>query len=598
MPPREQPRRSPMARPLSGSASDRGGRGVGSWRGGDGRGGGRPPSGPRLPDGSGGRPRGSSTILVGILAVVGVGLLVGAAIFAGGLPGSSPAPSPSPGATGGPATGGPSPAGTPTPSGSPGASAAPSTSPGGAVAAPLSLVADVRDLRQGISAATLTKEIAAGRVALPCGLTGLAIAGDDVALTGSACLTPAGVTTAVRSGRPRLGLLPPALVTPRVKVLRVAGADLFGSPSIRALDYPVVGRVRSMPASWAGFEVAEVRTLVSAGDTCPDRGVSHQTNTLKKGWDWALDGGTARYTGTHVDRRFDGPDGTGWPVVDAVRSGNEGAVRKLISDAEITIDDFECPMTSSFRQHDTGTVFSIDPRVAPLLARAGVDVVTLASNHMTDQGVDALRETLSLFDANGILRFGAGMDLAEALAPAVIDVRGVRFAFVGFNEIPGSAKASAANPGVAYLDETNVRRGIAAARKVADVVIVVPQWGWPEYHADFTARQKAQMKLFWDAGADQVIGHGTHWAAAVSITRGERGYRFAISSHGNFLFGQDWSRQTQESVIVELTFVGTKLAQARLHPFIVLDQAQPNLTDPTTDGKHVLEQVWAVSDLR
>ncbi len=143
-----------------------------------------------------------------------------------------------------------------------------------------------------------------------------------------------------------------------------------------------------------------------------------------------------------------------------------------------------------------------------------------------------------------------------------------------------------------------MRRGIAAARKVADVVIVVPQWGWPEYHADFTARQEAQMKLFWDAGADQVIGHGTHWAAAVSITRGERGYRFAISSHGNFLFGQDWSRQTQESVIVELTFVGTKLAQARLHPFIVLDQAQPNLTDPTTDGKHVLEQVWEVSDLR
>ncbi len=342
------------------------------------RGGGRPPSGPRLPDGSGrGRPRGSSTILVGSSPWSGW------ACSSGRPP--SPAGRPArrrlrrrrlvpPGACHRRAVA----AGTPTPSGRRERARCRHIA-GGAVAAPLSLVADVRDLREGISAATLTKEIAAGRVALPCGLTGLAIAGDDVALTGSACLTPAGVTTAVRSGRPRLGLLPPALVTPRVKVLRVAGADLFGPPSIRALDYPVVGRVRSMPASWAGFDVAEVRTLISTGDTCPDRGVSHQTNTLRKGWDWALDGGTARYTGTHVDRRFDGPDGNGWPVVDAVRSGNEGAVRTLISDAEITIDDFECPMTSSFRQHDTGTVFSIDPRVAPLLARAGVDVVTLAS---------------------------------------------------------------------------------------------------------------------------------------------------------------------------------------------------------------------------
>jgi poly-gamma-glutamate synthesis protein (capsule biosynthesis protein) len=298
-----------------------------------------------------------------------------------------------------------------------------------------------------------------------------------------------------------------------------------------------------------------------------------------------------------MDRRFDGPDGNGWPVVDAVRSGNAGAVRKLVSDAEITLDDFECPMTSNFRQHDTGTVFSIDPKVAPFLARSGIDVVTLASNHMTDQGVGALKETLKLFDQNGIKRFGAGMNLKQALKPAVIDVRGVKFAFVGFNEIPGSARASATTPGVAYLDETNVRAGIAAARKVADVVIVVPQWGWPEYHANFTARQKQQMELFWDAGADQVIGHGTHWAGPSSITKDDRGFHFVMGSHGNFLFGQDWSRQTQEGVLPELTFVGTKLVQVRLHPYIVMDQAQPNLVTPTTDGKHVLEQVWSVSQL-
>ena len=434
-------------------------------------------------------------------------------------------------------------------------------------------------------------------IIIGCGIDELALDGNPVTADTGACVKAGAITNAVRARKPRLGLLPAALVTPRVKVLRLGDADLFGAPRFRSKPYPVTAIVANLPAAWAGFDTAEVRTIISTGETCPDRGVSYWANTKKKGWDWVLDGGTARYTGIGIDRRFDGPDGNGWPVVKAVRSGNAGAVRTMISDAELTIGDFECPMTSDFVQHDTGTVFSIDPKVAPLLARAGIDVVTLASNHITDQGVDALQETMDLLDDAGVRWFGAGMNLARARKPAVIDVRGVRFAFVGFNEIPGSAKAGSGTPGVAWLTEANVRASISAARKVADVVIVVPQWAWPEYHAEFTARQKEQMALFWDAGADHVIGHGTHWSSAIAITKGERGSRVVISSHGNFLFGQDWSRQTQEGVLPELTFVGTRLAQVRLHPYIVMDQAQPNLITPTTDGKHVLEQVWSVSQL-
>ena len=566
-----------MVRPLSGSAAGR--RGV-------------PPEGrgPRLP---------LTGFTTALLAVVGVVLLVGAAVFAGGSPGSSvlqdPNASGAVGASSSPATTGQA--------SSPGASAAsPSATSAPAPNAgssdlPLALVADVRDLRESLTVAQLAKELSAGRVAIPCGLVELALDGSPLAADTAACVKPGAITKAVRERKPRLGLLPAALVTPRVKVLRVGDADLFGAPRFRSKPYPVTATVANLPAAWAGFDTADVRTIISTGETCPDRGVSYWANTKKKGWDWVLDGGTARYTGIGIDRRFDGPDGNGWPVVKAVRSGNVGAVRTLISDAELTLGDFECPMTSDFVQHDTGTVFSIDPKVAPLLARAGIDVVTLASNHITDQGIDALRETMDLLDDAGVRRFGAGMNLAQARRPAVIDVRGIRFGFVGFNEIPGSAKAGSGTPGVAWLTEANVRASIAAARKVADVVIVVPQWAWPEYHAEFTARQKEQMALFWDAGADHVIGHGTHWSSAIAITQGDRGSRVVISSHGNFLFGQDWSRQTQEGVLPELTFVGTKLVQVRLHPYIVMDQAQPNLVTPTTDGKHVLEQVWSVSQL-
>jgi poly-gamma-glutamate capsule biosynthesis protein CapA/YwtB (metallophosphatase superfamily) len=255
-------------------------------------------------------------------------------------------------------------------------------------------------------------------------------------------------------------------------------------------------------------------------------------------------------------------------------------------------------MVAGFTYHARGTLFNVDPRVAPLLAGAGVNVVTLGSNHITDAGATGVRQTLQDLDAVGIKHTGAGLDLTSALAPAVVDVRGVRFAFVGWDDIAGSSGAGPGHPGMAPLTAANVKASLATARGVADVVFAMPQWGWPEYHGDFTKQELAQRAMFFTDGADDVLGSGTHWASAISITPGSDGAdHFVIGSHGNFLFGQGWSRQTMEGVVVELTFYGATLVQARLHPYVVLDQAQPNLTDPTTDGRYVLSQVWSVSQL-
>jgi hypothetical protein len=50
-----------------------------------------------------------------------------------------------------------------------------------------------------------------------------------------------------------------------------------------------------------------------------------------------------------------------------------------------------------------------------------------------------------------------------------------------------------------------------------------------------------------------------------------------------------------EGVIVEATFYGKKLVQFRLHPYVVVQGAQPNLLEPTGDGAFVLNQVWSNS---
>ena len=511
-------------------------------------------------------------------------------VFACGGPGPTLTPAPS-------FTMAPTPwaSSTPSPTATPVPTPSPSPAP---IVFPIAVVVRFDDGRTSITPDALTAAAAAGKLMVPCEFTGLSLNGVAMTLsTSTTCKPAAQIATNVHTTANVIGLLPPGLVTPSVKVLQIGNADLFGSPTRRALAYPLFAQTATA-ASWTAYDVNDVRTLISTGDTCPDRGVSLLAVTKKKGWNWVLAGGSVRYTSFRMDTEYSGPAGKGWPVPNIRRGRDSGTVAALISDNDVSANDFECPLLAGWTQHNSGMVFTIDPRVAQLLAtKGGVKVVTLGSNHITNGGRAGVLETIKYLDAAGIKHTGAGKNLTDALAPAVVDVRGVKFAFVGWDDIKGSASAST-RPGVAPMTDANVCSSIKAARKVADVVIAMPQWGWPEYHNTITKQQVAQRAYFYQCGADDILGSGTHWASWASITPGANGPQFAIGSHGNFLFDQNWSQQTMEGVVVEATFVGTRLVQFRLHPYVVVQGAQPNLLDPMVDGKSVLNRVWSVSDVR
>jgi poly-gamma-glutamate capsule biosynthesis protein CapA/YwtB (metallophosphatase superfamily) len=459
---------------------------------------------------------------------------------------------------------------------------------------PLALIARFTDLRVSLDQDELAAAVNAGDILVPCGLEDLELGDESLTLPdASACLTPARIVAKVRAKSGPLGLVPIDAVTPAVKVLRIGDADLFGAPSRRGDPYPLMGLSNAFKAEAVAYDAGEVRTAVTPLNWCPDRGVAQQLAKIGEGWDWILDGGTARYTGTHVDHTFTGRSGNGWTVVDAVPVGDHGKVRALMRDADLTIADVRCPIVKNY-QPATGhsTVFSLDPEIVSLLTGASVDVVGIASNHIYDHGRLGLSQTIDYLDAAGIPHTGAGLDLADALQPAIVDVRGLKFAFVGFDSTIGAPNATADGAGVADLNLKNLETAITKAKAKADLVIALPVWNWPEYWAHFTQTSLRQRDEMFDLGVTAILGDGTHWAGALSLDQGPEGPRLAVATHGNFLFDQDWSRQTQEGVIYELTFYGKRLAQVRLHPYIILSHGQPNLTNPRTDGAYVLKQVF------
>jgi hypothetical protein len=397
-------------------------------------------------------------------------------------------------------------------------------------------------------------------------------------------LSPQAVLAAVRGRRDVLGFIRAADIRPSVRALGVDGRTLFGNGRVRSIaDWPlrVPGPSQPAPAGAPAFDPRATWTLVAAGDVMLDREVYRRTVVLGRGADFPWNGGTAKIAGRACCS-------AGLPFVKAVRTGGAGSVAALFRDADLALVNHEGPAPDRFSYHPTGLTFTFDPRLEVGLRRAGIDVVSLANNHIRNAGSAGVVQTIRALRAAGITPVGAGRNVQVARQPAWFTVDGVRVAILAYDAIDlWAASATMARPGAAPLDLRSCRADIAAARAAgAAVVVVLPHWG-VEYTAHPTAIQRRQAAALIAAGADVVLGSHSHWAGAMEAI----GDGLVVYSMGDFIFDLPRSEQTEEGLIVELTFVGRHLAQVDVHPTVELDRSQPNLLDPAGDGRVVLERV-------
>jgi poly-gamma-glutamate synthesis protein (capsule biosynthesis protein) len=69
-----------------------------------------------------------------------------------------------------------------------------------------------------------------------------------------------------------------------------------------------------------------------------------------------------------------------------------------------------------------GINYRMHPKNVPMLKAAGIDFCSLANNHVLDWGYRGLFETIDTLKAAGIHISGAGKNLDEASAPAILNV--------------------------------------------------------------------------------------------------------------------------------------------------------------------------------
>ena len=284
-------------------------------------------------------------------------------------------------------------------------------------------------------------------------------------------------------------------------------------------------------------------------------------------------------------------------------------VRDHIIAADIAVAPLESPLTSLGGPTPCveTVVLSGSPRVAPALAEAGIDVVLTIGNHMMDcwegcNGVGALYETLDLLRAAGIATAGAGENLAAARAPALLSVETVHgpvhFAFLGYDIIAPWYAAEEDQPGVAPINADYIREDIAAARELADHVLVGANWG-VEYTSNPIAFQREIGGIAIESGATFLFGNHPHWVQAVEHFDDA----LIAYSFGNFVFDQRWSVETTQGMLMELGFTAERLIGYRIRPVVTRAHSsqlpwhyRPDFVDPAGEGKPILTRIWNAQD--
>lgn len=235
---------------------------------------------------------------------------------------------------------------------------------------------------------------------------------------------------------------------------------------------------------------------------------------------------------------------------------------KILREADIFMVNEEFPFgTTGEAAADKQYTFRINPRYVSVLTDLGVDIVTLANNHVLDFGREPLTETLKTLDAAGIAHVGAGENLEEAKSLKTFEVGGKTIGFLGASRVipEYSWNASENSSGLfTTYDAAALVEQIQKAEESCDFTVVFVHWGI-ERSTQPEEYQKTLARQYIDAGADAVIGAHPHVLQGVEYYQDKP----IFYSLGNFIF----SNSSYDTMLVELTLDGEN-TEVRLIPCV------------------------------
>ena len=216
------------------------------------------------------------------------------------------------------------------------------------------------------------------------------------------------------------------------------------------------------------------------------------------------------------------------------------AVLQKFSSADLAFLNLENPLTTRGIRAEKGHVIRANPIQIEDFIEIGVDIVSIANNHMLDYGIDGLFDTLDTLEHANIKCVGGGRNIEAARSGTIFESNGNRIGFLAFaSTLPQSFSAAEERPGIApihahaafvvenptqqeqpgtpppvvtYPNNFDVDETCSVIRELkeqSDFVIVSAHWGVSGGDLVMDYQREVAHALV-DAKCDLVLGHHPH----------------------------------------------------------------------------------------
>ncbi|MCC6213966.1 MAG: CapA family protein [Polyangiaceae bacterium] len=259
-----------------------------------------------------------------------------------------------------------------------------------------------------------------------------------------------------------------------------------------------------------------------------------------------------------------------------------GDLAPLLARADLTFVNLESVLSD--QQGETQSprnrlVFTGPPEGGRALARAGIDLVSLANNHAWDYGRSALFQTFASLEDAGVAYVGASRTPRTQYEPSVIRVKGWSVAFFAVTHIwnQGAFGEHDGRHHVAWAAFDELRPHLRQARQQHDLVLV-SYHGGAEYSPTIMQWTREFVRALMGAGVDAVLGHHPHVPQAVGWIGGKP----VFHSLGNLVFAMHSDHPwTGTSFMARLTFHHDGALEAEACPYHILGH-RPRLFEGKT----------------
>ncbi|ANN35498.1 capsular biosynthesis protein (plasmid) [Bacillus thuringiensis serovar coreanensis] len=216
-------------------------------------------------------------------------------------------------------------------------------------------------------------------------------------------------------------------------------------------------------------------------------------------------------------------------------------IKEAVQSSDLAVVNQETPIAGNVLGVQGYPTFNTPEEVGQSLVDTGFNVVTQATNHIMDMGIEGVQNTRNYWKKHsGVVSIGINENQEERNEIKSIKKNGIEFALLNYTYgTNGKNIEPTQSWAVNVINKEAIKNDVNKAKKNFDMVIVMIHWG-KEYDFSPSNEQKELAQYLTDLGVDVVIGNHPHVIQPVEWKRNHEGHQTLIYySLGNLISSQE-----------------------------------------------------------